>query len=649
MPFDELTKEFLDTRRVLKRYNDIQKSRNATYLEMYDEQYQMLDDDGYKTKEEKMEKIKDDSEGYLKQLKDAEENLNIDARFGSVDALKARYTLLEELYFRGYSNQKTADKILNAINDEKYLDFVEQGRSMIDKDDLMTDTEYDVACYYAAKEGNDNSEYLEEIQDELQRREMKEKQQSFASFADKMPILSSLISVPMNLAAAGEQVIDMGKYMVTGDVDYNYHSLGASTIRDTVASNIGDPFGSFTYNTIMSSADSFAAMGLSKLVTGNSNFGGFILGLSAAGNATNDAISRGMSDGYAFANGIAAGIFETLFESWSIGKFSKGFDDLTRIDVNNLSKFVGQNIWNNTFEEGLTEVANISYDFLVNGKYSQYETAIKNYMISGLSERNAKRKVALELADQVAQASASGALMSFGFAGAGVTKTAVTNQINENVDKAINKLQYEANLLQRDDGKIKTTPRISEDGGIRTIGSDKSFDQDAFIDGLWEGAQNSPQNNVEKSQLENVENSTDDDIIRMAKEYLRSEKGQKDTRPYLKNRPAYGKNQEQTVYDNGRNIFGNVYDPSGAKVPWDPSKPRKGQWDMGHIPGQKYSVVHSKYVIEMMTPKEFVQWYRDPKNYRPELPSTNRSHKYEQIGKAQKYGRKKSSKKVDIR
>jgi len=25
---------------------------------------------------------------------------------------------------------------------------------------------------------------------------------------------------------------------------------------------------------------------------------------------------------------------------------------------------------------------------------------------------------------------------------------------------------------------------------------------------------------------------------------------------------------------------------------------------------------------------EFLEWYRDPVNYRPELPSTNRSHKY---------------------
>ncbi|MED0988749.1 GH-E family nuclease [Bacillus nitratireducens] len=27
--------------------------------------------------------------------------------------------------------------------------------------------------------------------------------------------------------------------------------------------------------------------------------------------------------------------------------------------------------------------------------------------------------------------------------------------------------------------------------------------------------------------------------------------------------------------------------------------------------------------------KEFLKWYRKPENYRPELPSTNRSHKYE--------------------
>ena len=164
-------------------------------------------------------------------------------------------------------------------------------------------------------------------------------------------------------------------------------------------------------------------------------------------------------------------------------------------------------------------------------------------------------------------------------------------------------------------------------------GYNNYIDPDRFVEGLWDDGKSRIKNdtaeNVEKIRLESIESLSDDDIIRKAKEYLRSPEGQRDKRPYLRHRPSFGKNQEQIVYDNGKNIFGNVYDPSGAKVPWDPSKPRKGQWDMGHMPGQKYSVVHARYVNEMMTPMEFVQWYRDPKNYRPELPSTNRSHKYE--------------------
>ena len=33
--------------------------------------------------------------------------------------------------------------------------------------------------------------------------------------------------------------------------------------------------------------------------------------------------------------------------------------------------------------------------------------------------------------------------------------------------------------------------------------------------------------------------------------------------------------------------------------------------------------------FDELTTKEFVDWYNDPANYRLELPSNNRSHKYE--------------------
>lgn len=54
-----------------------------------------------------------------------------------------------------------------------------------------------------------------------------------------------------------------------------------------------------------------------------------------------------------------------------------------------------------------------------------------------------------------------------------------------------------------------------------------------------------------------------------------------------------------------------------------------GVWDMGHIPEAKYSEMHEAYMNGELTTKEFVDWYNDPANYRLELPSNNRSHKYE--------------------
>ena len=64
-------------------------------------------------------------------------------------------------------------------------------------------------------------------------------------------------------------------------------------------------------------------------------------------------------------------------------------------------------------------------------------------------------------------------------------------------------------------------------------------------------------------------------------------------------------------------------------ITWDKTKSRNGQWDMGHIPGEKYSEMHQLYMDDVISKDEFLEWYRNPKNYRPELPGTNRSHKYE--------------------
>lgn len=97
-----------------------------------------------------------------------------------------------------------------------------------------------------------------------------------------------------------------------------------------------------------------------------------------------------------------------------------------------------------------------------------------------------------------------------------------------------------------------------------------------------------------------------------------------------KNRPAYGKGQVEKVWENAKDENGNVFDPNtGEKLSWDPTKSRAGQWDMGHLPGQKYSELHQRYMNGEIDLKQFLQEYRDPANYSPESLSGNRGHLYE--------------------
>jgi hypothetical protein len=96
-------------------------------------------------------------------------------------------------------------------------------------------------------------------------------------------------------------------------------------------------------------------------------------------------------------------------------------------------------------------------------------------------------------------------------------------------------------------------------------------------------------------------------------------------------RPKYGKGQVEAVWNNAKNEEGKVLDPNTQEeLTWDQTKPRSGQWDMGHISGQEYRKLHQKYMSGEIDLQEFLKQYRDPNNYRPESISANRSHAFEE-------------------
>ena len=278
--------------------------------------------------------------------------------------------------------------------------------------DYMTPDEVAVYNYYYAKEGKDRAEeYLDSIKATLEARTNRETVDRVSKLADAHPVLSSALSVGSSLGSGFEYIGDVltyGAEKLQGRdtrLGTNEAALMTNAIRGTVSDKVDweingwDAF-DFLYSTAMSGADSMA----SGLVFGN--YGGAVLGLSAAAQGTNDALERGMSDGQAFWNGLVAGTFEGLFETVSIGNFQK-LKEVAPESVKDIIKNLGKSMLVNASEETLTELANITYDTLINGEFANYTWE----ELKAGAWKNALQ--------QVIEAGASGALMGVGMGGVG--------------------------------------------------------------------------------------------------------------------------------------------------------------------------------------------------------------------------------------
>lgn len=64
-------------------------------------------------------------------------------------------------------------------------------------------------------------------------------------------------------------------------------------------------------------------------------------------------------------------------------------------------------------------------------------------------------------------------------------------------------------------------------------------------------------------------------------------------------------------------------------INWKPGEPRTGKADFGHLEGKTYKDEFKNYKNREITLEQLKEFQFDPKNYRIESPSVNRSHKYE--------------------
>lgn len=89
---------------------------------------------------------------------------------------------------------------------------------------------------------------------------------------------------------------------------------------------------------------------------------------------------------------------------------------------------------------------------------------------------------------------------------------------------------------------------------------------------------------------------------------------------------TFRKGVRDAVWENAKDVHGRVRDPKTRQF-MSKSKP----WDMGHRPGMEFRK-HQKDAMERgISQKQWLDEYNDPRRFRPELPSSNRSHRCEDM------------------
>ena len=260
--------------------------------------------------------------------------------------------------------------------------------------------------------------------------------------AGEAPILHNAASVAANawnLPAALDYAKQWARNTFTGDyapIDVNTPAqtmnIYRDAVRDETGRNIEEGLGgglagkaaSFAYQTGMSWADSLANMAMSG---GNPYLSGVLMGSGTMTSTVRSAKEKGASDSQAMGAGVAAGIFEGLFEQYSIENLSwmAKSDPRTFLDV---VKNLGKSILGEGSEELFTELANAAADTLIMGDLSDYNLAVRQYRAQGESEEEARRHAGWDVAKQVGLAFAGGGLMGFGSAAGGMAYNGAANR-----------------------------------------------------------------------------------------------------------------------------------------------------------------------------------------------------------------------------
>lgn len=298
---------------------------------------------------------------------------------------------------------------------------------------FMEPLERDVASYLLNTRGyKAMMEYFNSLKPLLDDRAAEDLQQRIEAFADKHETLATAASIAMSpfagLYGATDLAVQGVKKAFTGQpIDFNTPAQQISatpeTLSGTVAEKINRKYGSgwsFLYQTGVSMANSLLAS-----YAGGPAIGAAILATGAGASAARDIAARGGSDEQALAGGLLAGVFEGLFEKYSLSEV-KALRTTGRSSLRSVVSDVAKSALTNAQEEAATELANAVTDYLLMGDLSKLSQKVEAYKTSGgMSAKEASKQAILDTIGEIVLAGAGGALSGAAMTGIGAAINAV--------------------------------------------------------------------------------------------------------------------------------------------------------------------------------------------------------------------------------
>lgn len=298
---------------------------------------------------------------------------------------------------------------------------------------FMEPPERDVASYLLNTRGyKEMMEYFNSLKPLLDDRAAEDQQRRTKAFADKHETLATAASIALfpfaGLAGAADLATQGVKKAFTGQpIDFNTpsqrNSATPETLSGTVAEKMNRKYGSgwsFLYQTGVSMANSLLAS-----YAGGPALGAAILATGAGASAARDIAARGGSDEQALAGGLLAGVFEGLFEKYSLSEV-KALRTTGRSSLRSIVSDVAKSALTNAQEEAATELANAVTDYLLMGDLSKLSQKVEAYKTSGgMSAKEASKQAILDTIGEIVLAGAGGALSGAAMTGIGAAINAV--------------------------------------------------------------------------------------------------------------------------------------------------------------------------------------------------------------------------------